>query len=159
MTGGGFFNRLFGSPTKSVEMDEIKANKIVEGAQKIVAAYGDVLANKIGVVQDIKELPYQKDQIKLALKILLKLTTDVTMQNHLRSGYVTLGDFQELSDTQAQALQVWNSITNKGSTMTQDEIGTVAREISRVGKIVMEVETKAVAEAESLYRELNETST
>jgi hypothetical protein len=73
----------------------------VEG---IVHAYGAVLqeTTATGVIRDIRSLPYSKYQIKEALQYALRITSDPSIREHLKAAYISLSDFQELSDEQSK---------------------------------------------------------
>ncbi len=71
-----------------------------EDVQEILNAYGAVLAEPtaLGVLRDIRSLPYPKVEIKHALVVALSVTTDPGVREHLKASYVMLADFQQLSD-------------------------------------------------------------
>ena len=84
----GFFGKLFGGENQAeISFDE---------AREIVGTYGDVLASGPvpGTVADTAELPYPKDTIKKAILVLLRATKDHAMREHLKSGFVSLADWQ-----------------------------------------------------------------
>ena len=65
---------------------------------KIVQAYGKVLEESqigLGIVADIKELPFSKEQIKKAIIFAINNTDDVKMKEQLKVGYISLADWQE----------------------------------------------------------------
>jgi hypothetical protein len=126
-------------------------------AQQIVQDYGAALEEKtaLGVVRDINSLPHPKEKIKIALLFALSVTTDPTMREHLKGGYVSLSDFQELSDEQVKALQIWNkTVMGSEDKMTADEIQDAVAAISHTGKEVTSLQAKCMSEAEALSREL-----
>ena len=68
--------------------------------EKIVNAYGTVLAepSALGVVRDARSLPYSKSEIKKALLVAPGVPVNSPLREQLRAGYISLGDFQRLSD-------------------------------------------------------------
>jgi hypothetical protein len=54
-------------------------------------------------------------EIKTALKFALSVTTDPAMRDQLKTGYISLGDFQELSDREIRALQLWNNALSRNT--------------------------------------------
>ena len=123
--------------------------------EMIVNAYGAVLAEgtAIGLVRDINSLPYSKDEIKRALKFALNVTTDKGMQERLRTGYVSLADFQQLSDAEVRALQEWNNALAQSQTSALDQL-RIAKTVSAAAGDVTAIQRRIAAEAESLMEEL-----
>ena len=123
--------------------------------EMIVNAYGAVLAEgtAIGNVRDINSLPYSKDEIKRALKFALNVTTDKGMRESLRTGYVSLADFQQLSDAEVRALQEWNNALAQSQTSALDQL-TIAKTVSAAAGDVTAIQRRIAAEAESLMEEL-----
>lgn len=65
---------------------------------KIVQAYGKVLEESqigLGIVADVKELPFSKEQIKKAIVLAIKNTDDIKIKEQLKVGYLSLADWQE----------------------------------------------------------------
>jgi hypothetical protein len=125
--------------------------------QKIVHDYGEVLGERtsLGVIRDIHSLPYSKSKIKEALKCALRVTSDEPTREHLKIAYISLSDFQELSDTQVSALQSWNRMFVKDpNEKTLAELREEAIVMSNVGKTATAVQSKSTAEAEVLFQEL-----
>ena len=81
-----------------------------EEVEEIVTDYGAVLARRpiLGIVRDIRSLPHPKAKIKEALKIALSLTDDTDMRQQLMIGFLSLADFQPLSNSEVDAIQMWN---------------------------------------------------
>lgn len=67
-------------------------------AQEIIQKYGAILENGApapGCVADASKLPFSKGQIKEALVIGLKATTDTKMKEMLKVAYIQLADWQD----------------------------------------------------------------
>jgi hypothetical protein len=125
--------------------------------ERIVHDYGAVLEEKtaLGVIRDVHSLPHPKNKIKDALRFALGVTKDKLMREHLRAAYISLSDFQELSDAQVGALQKWNrALTNSLSDRSISELQGEAAMMSEVGEMVVAVQRRSTAEAEFLLKEL-----
>jgi len=64
----------------------------------IIHAYGAILEETqigLGVVADVKELPFSKKQIKDAIILALQNSNDSKINNDLINGYIALADWQE----------------------------------------------------------------
>jgi hypothetical protein len=126
-------------------------------AQRIVQAYGDVLAENTatGVVRDINSLPHSKDQIKTALRFALKVTSDPAMRGHFKAAYISLADFQPLSDEEIQLLQKWNKVLATGAAKTTEiDDASAAAIIADTSKGVTRLNAHVTAEANTLMQEL-----
>jgi hypothetical protein len=125
-------------------------------AQRIVQAYGAVLGENtaIGVVRDIVSLPYSKSQIKSALQFALKITSDGAMHAHFINAYISLADFQSLSDDQIKALQVWNKVIGQRRGSNKEEVEAEAAAIAKNGKVVTAIHERVAEEAAILANEL-----
>jgi hypothetical protein len=138
--------------------DEVDVQKMQPAdAEMIVNAYGAVLAEPtaLGIVRDARSLPRPKETIKDALKFALKMTTDAAMREHLKSAYVSLADFQHLSDNEVRALQVWHSASSQNKAAASDlEMADLAKRISADGEVVTAVQRRVADEAKSLLQEL-----
>jgi hypothetical protein len=77
----------------------------VQEAQRSANEYG-ALIDRPGVLHDVGALPYPKDRIKQALLMSIALTPPGAAREHLRCGYVMLGDWQDMraSDPTAATL-------------------------------------------------------
>jgi hypothetical protein len=63
----------------------------------IVADFGEVWATRgpgLCTVADVKELPYPKDEIKRAILVMLLVTDDLKLREHLKAAYVSLAHWQ-----------------------------------------------------------------
>jgi hypothetical protein len=138
-----FFRKLFGDSNQAqIGFDE---------AREIVGTYGDVLASGPvpGTVADTIELPYPKDTIKKAILVLLRATKDPSMREHLKSGYVSLADWQPGVGPSRVGLDV-----------TKLDLASDTAELARLvvarNESANEWLPKAKAEQESLVAELKE---
>lgn len=83
------FSRMFGNKTKP-ESPSVAPNIIVADFIEALTTRAPVP----GSVADIKELPYPKDEIKLATLVMLKVTNDSELREHLKFAYISLADWQ-----------------------------------------------------------------
>jgi len=120
--------------------------------EEIVTAYGAALAEPtaLGIVRDVRSLPRSKEDIKTALKTALEVTADVAMRESLKAGYISLADFQQLSDNEVRALQLWNSALSRTDLGTTELVTRLAAE----GEAVTAVKLRVVDDAISLAQEL-----
>ncbi len=145
--------------TNAQMRDEAEVDRTIQPAtaEKIVKAYGAVLAEPtaLGIVRDARSLPHPKETIKDALKFALNATTDAAMREHLKAAYICLGDFQQLSDSEVRALQVWNSAASRNASAASDlEIADLAKRMAAEGKVVTAIQRRVADEAKSLLQEL-----
>jgi hypothetical protein len=117
--------------------------------EAIVNAYGAALAEPtaLGIVRDIRTLPYSKGEIKTALILALGVTYDAAARENLRTAYITLADFQPLSETEVRALQLWNSAPSHLS-------ADLAKRLVVQGELVSTVQRRIADEANLLAQEL-----
>jgi hypothetical protein len=83
------FSRVFGNKRKLPESRT--------APNIIVAAFGDFCATHApasGFVADVDELPYPKNEIKVAILALLSVTNDLQLRDRLQWAYVSLADWQ-----------------------------------------------------------------
>ncbi len=122
--------------------------------EEIVTAYGAVLAEPTALgVREVRSLPYSKNEIKTALKIALSVTADADMRDGLKVAYVTLADFQPLTEREIRALQLWNDALNSSAAGDFD-IAALAKTLGAEGKVVTAVQNRVADEANSLEQEL-----
>lgn len=128
----------------------------MQQVQRIVGAYGDTLLEQAatGVVRDVKSLPFAKTEIKAALKVAIGVTSDVQMREQLKVGYISLADFQELSDLEIQRLQKWGALLSKNSAISNEELGAAAKVMAEIEGDVTAIQSRVASEAEVLMKEL-----
>ena len=89
----GIFSSLFGGNKEPSD-----SSMSVEYATKIAGAYGNILENNApvpGTFADTSKLPYPKPIIKQALTLLLSSNTDMQINEHIKTAYLLLADWQE----------------------------------------------------------------
>lgn len=64
--------------------------------EAVVNAYGKVLGSSNAIVRDISELPLSKDKLAKTLFEAIKMTPAGNQREQLKTGFVMLGDFQDL---------------------------------------------------------------
>jgi hypothetical protein len=123
--------------------------------QRIVSSCGAVLEQSAGPTRDIDLLPFKKEQIKTALLTALSVTTDATMREHLKAGYVSLADFQTLSEAERASARTWESVGQSDpQSMTHNDVLHMAKEISGGGGAGIEAHKRGTDEAAVLIQEL-----
>ena len=92
-----FLEKLFGKKQDEGANPE-KVVEALEAARVIVKAYGDFMQTAgypaPGCVADASKLPYDKELIKAALKLCVRVTENEDYRSALRVAYVGLADFQ-----------------------------------------------------------------
>ena len=99
----GFFSRFFGNRPKPVLSSGTPPNIIVADFGEVIEKSGTV---GLGCVADVTELPYQKEEIKRAILIMLAVTTDSQLRQHLKNAYVLLAGWQVGVGSSHQGLNV-----------------------------------------------------
>jgi hypothetical protein len=127
-------------------------------AQRIVQAYGAVLGEitATGMIRDLRLLPYTKTEIKVALQFALKLTSDAVMRDHLRNAYISLADFQRLTDGQIIALQRWDRDLASNAVGGDVSAKDSAEAVSTIGADVIAIQATSMTEARALLDELKQ---
>jgi hypothetical protein len=90
----GILGRFFGRSDEHKDRDQMSRERAVA----IIQHYGAILEHDSpapGCVADVGRLTYTKAQIKEALIIGLRATTDPQMRSFLQVGYLQLADWQE----------------------------------------------------------------
>lgn len=72
--------------------------------QSLINDYGAVLGSGPLGPRDISELPASKDELSAALIAAINMTPEGQIREHLRSGYMNLGEFQDLADCTRRGL-------------------------------------------------------
>lgn len=104
-----FLNKLFRK--KEIDPNDIEA---------VVNAYGELLGQGESILRDISELPLSKEQIKRALSKAIELTPVGDIREHLKSGYVCLGDFQDIAECKRQGLDPLDMMLNEGKKLSSE---------------------------------------
>lgn len=144
----GLIERLFRA-RKSERIPEGMTHAVLE---KIVQDYGAILGSGApapGCVADVRELPYPKEHIKLALAFALSVTDDPQMRSHLKSGYISLADWQEGVGERPVGIDLTKQDVNADPLELAREIAASADEMTKWRAVVS-------AEAEALKAELQE---
>ena len=158
MVIGSFIKSIFQSPRRSVvEDDNAQFKPAVLRAIAIIGVYGNVLVEdeKSGLVRDIKRLPNSKEQIKAAISVLLKVTTDPVMRNHLKTGWTALSAYQPLTPNQKLALEMWDAAISDGPSTEKSRLQKQADLIARSGDVVIPLQKIVADEMEALLQEFN----
>jgi hypothetical protein len=124
-------------------------------AAHILSSYSAAWLKRNDVVQDVQELPYSKEAIKAVLIHCIKLTEPGTEREFLRNAYVSLADFQPLSDAERGSLKIWERIGRSDPlNLGGEDISKLAKDISNLGKAGQAAHKRATEEAAALLEEL-----
>jgi hypothetical protein len=152
------FQGIFHARSKRpAEVNEAQTKQGIERAATILAAYGKVLSEDKdgGLIADIKRLPNSKEEIKAAVRILLKVTIDPAMREHLRTGYIALSAYQPLTPNQKQAIRQWDSTVGNAKPMSNSDLQKMAQLIVESGDVVSPLQKIVAAEMDTLLQELD----
>ncbi len=106
-----------------------------------------------GIVRDAAELSHPKDIIKFVLQHCIKTIEETDKQSFLRSAYLSLGNFQELSNEERKAVILLGEIGSPGSPGT-DLHEEQTKRISGVATALHAVMARLKAEVAVLAQEL-----
>lgn len=81
-------------------MSEQERDKVYQWAEPVIQQYGSTMTRYSELVNDVRVLPYPKEDIKLAIRF--GLTSSVANEDQhgielLKGGYMKLGSFQEIA--------------------------------------------------------------
>jgi hypothetical protein len=105
------------------------------------------------IIRDAGELGYPKDIIKFVLRHCMKTITEVDKQSFLKSAYLSLGNFQELTDEERKAVELLSEIgpLQPSGTALQEE---QAKRIADLAVPLQAIMDKLRAEVSVLTQEL-----
>jgi hypothetical protein len=105
------------------------------------------------IIRDAGELGYPKDIIKFVLRHCMKTITEVDKQSFLKSAYLSLGNFQELTDEERKAVELLGEIgpLHPSGTALQ---GEQAKRIADLAVPLQAIMDKLRAEVAVLTQEL-----
>ena len=91
-----FLRKMFGGKQTK---QELRTRRILTAADKIVNRYGAFMQSSTFpaplCIADTKKLPYEKETIREALILLMRLCDDDNTKGFLKFGYVSLANFQD----------------------------------------------------------------
>lgn len=116
---------------------------------EVVQTYGATLQDATkGVIRDVSELPYPKEVIKSVLQHFIKMgQEDKQMLEAWKIGYLSLADFQPLTEEERDAVSVMGGLSG----LSTDE---AIQQTVRVGAVYEAVLAKWSAEREDTAKEL-----
>jgi hypothetical protein len=82
-------------------MTDDEQKKVWKWSQKVVQRYRNVLETHTGNIRNLEDLPFPKEDIKLAIKLSLPLYLSKDMQSMvkiLKNAYKEIGTFQNMDD-------------------------------------------------------------
>lgn len=141
----GLFSRFFGNGPKPGSSSGTSPNVVA-------ADFGEVLATRApspGTVADITELPYPKNEIKRAILLMLAVTTNSQLREHLKIAYFSLANWQVGVGPTHQGLDITKLDLTK-------PISDLAKEMVARGDQMQKWQKIAEAEQEALISELRQ---
>ena len=126
---------------------ELDAREVLE---KYVAILRD---SSNSVVRDVSELAHPKEVIRAVLQHCIRTAADREGLEFLRNAYVSLSNFQQMTDAEKEALSV---LTGMGPLATEGSklFGKQARQITHVTTPLQSVLDRVTAELAVLAQEL-----
>jgi len=126
---------------------ELDAREVLE---KYVAILRD---SSNSVVRDVSELAHPKEVIRAVLQHCIRTAADREGLEFLRNAYVSLSNFQQMTDAEKEALSV---LTGMGPLATEGSklFGKQARQITHVATPLQSVLDRVTAEHAVLTQEL-----
>jgi len=126
---------------------ELDAREVLE---KYVAILRD---SSNSVVRDVSELAHPKEVIRAVLQHCIRTAADREGLEFLRNAYLSLSNFQQMTDAEKEALSV---LTGMGPLATEGSklFGKQARQITHVATPLQSVLDRVTAELAVLAQEL-----
>lgn len=98
-----------------------------ERAEAIINAYGAILMKHPNMVTDENELPFDREEIKEALRFGIAAADDPAMIDMFKAGYVTLGDFLRLTDEERFVVKQQSILQEAGFDPTNATLAEVKK--------------------------------
>ena len=108
---------------------------------QLITEYGSVLQNNKRTILDSTLLPAPAEKIGQALLVALTQTQDILQKESLRVGFVTLGGFLPLSQSEKLAVANWEHV--QIPTDTQGSIELVEK-LADFGKVYIDLQKKVL---------------
>jgi hypothetical protein len=131
----------------SMTMSEFDPREVLERYVAVLREQGS------GVVRDAVELAHPKEAIRIVLQHCIKTATDQGSRDFLRNAYVSLSNFQAISDLEKEALGVLSGVGPLGAEGTK-LFSKQARQITHVAGPLQSLLDRVTAEAAVLTQEL-----
>jgi len=120
----------------------------------VLEKYVAVLREPAGsVVRDASELAHPKEAIRIVLQHCIKTAVDRESRDFLRNAYVSLSNFQPISDLEKEALSVLNGVGPLGAEGSK-LFSKQARQITHVAAPLQSLLDRVTAELAVLMQEL-----
>ena len=125
-------------------------------AADVLSSYSSLLMRPTGsVIRNAAELKYSKQIIKIVLIHCIKLTEPGEQREFLRAAYVSLADFQELSDDERAALDIFEAPAgDKAEDIGLEDLRTMAKLGASHSDLAVGVYGRVAAESARLLQEL-----
>jgi len=122
--------------------------------REVLERYVAVLRDEGGaVVRDVAELAYPKEAIRIVLQHCIRTAADRESREFLRNAYVSLSNFQPISELEKEALTVLSGVGPLGIEGTK-LFSKQARQITHVAAPLQSLLDRVTAELAVLTQEL-----
>jgi hypothetical protein len=122
--------------------------------REVLERYVAVLREQGGsVVRDASELSHPKEAIRIVLQHCIKTATDRESRDFLRNAYVSLSNFQPISELEKEALAVLSGVGPLGAEGSK-LFSKQARQITHVAAPLQSLLDRVTAELAVLMQEL-----
>jgi hypothetical protein len=121
-----YFKSKGTSALKDFSKSELKA--VINWSKEVIRQYTNLIDNDLSNVKDMADLPYPKERIKLAIKMMLPIfipNGPQSMIKKLKSAYQELGSFQQIdTDDYGRIMSPESSKNAKSSKKIHDNLNT-----------------------------------
>ena len=117
-------------------LKETEAETILNGIHTVLGEYGDVLGSSDVEYRDVAELPVCKMDLAIYILTAIKLESDPQMIQHLKVGYMSLSDFQELTEEQRSAAAIWRSLISMDDIHSTQELDQLSQAITTLSPVL-----------------------
>jgi hypothetical protein len=112
-----------------INLRDDERQQVMMWSQNVISQYTALLKKASTSIRDVKELPFSKKDIKMAIKILMPIyrykSSDAEIET-LRDYYVELGSFQDISKKDKERLSIEKESRNSLSNLSnQDHFQTI----------------------------------
>jgi hypothetical protein len=122
--------------------------------REVLEKYVAVLRDQgSAVVRDVTELAHSKEAIRIVLQHCIKTAADQESREFLRNAYVSLSNFQPISEVEKEALTVLSGVGPLGAEGTR-LFSKQARQITHVAAPLQSLLDRVTAELAVLTQEL-----
>jgi len=122
-------------------------------ANEVLQQYAALLADtEKGLFRDVSELPFPKDVIKGVLQECLAMDVDEETLEMLKTAYIALSNFQELSEAERKAIEVMHTLEEPAS--AEEDLPEQAQRLASAMEAYGAVIARSQSELDTLVSEL-----